>query len=478
MKKTLILLFLLTLSPALFAERGRPVISNGTFVTDTGELLRGGRHSVDLVAGGWLPPGCTLGAPSCASINNLKKYGLNALHIYAERAPKSDDPDPNQRPADPVGQNEAVVTQIVKWTRDADLYLIITIGRQESDLDHTRRFWEFYAPLYKDYKHVIYEIKNEPTGSWTPPSTRLVRDLMRKTFTTIRTRAPLTPILLFSYPFFERTNGIVADIDFMSAMVDAAGKEIPDPVVDWSNAGVAFHGYQASCGSSYNCDLPATTDATIAHIRQNRQYVAMVNTEFYTTTGLGTFKQAKTQIYEDRHVSWMTFVPLDYMTDAIFKDPIDSEEVVWSNQWPGFNWPAVNAPPVLATVSLRAKNGKFVTVLAGTRALVASSAAAGPAEKFVVKRPTGTLPHVCLQALANMQYVMAHDMNQNKLESSAGFCTNGRFEWMKRPNNSVVLRWITTHKTVDANVTSDATLEADRVDTPTGEATNFTVTTY
>ncbi|HYR30173.1 MAG TPA: cellulase family glycosylhydrolase, partial [Thermoanaerobaculia bacterium] len=405
-----------------------------------------------------------------ASIDNLKNYGLNALHIYAEYA--GDD----TRAPDVVGSNIPIVDKIVSWTGNAGLYLIITIGGQRCDSEHTHAFWARYAPRYAGNTHVIYEIKNEPSGSFAPPSNRCVRNLNRSVYNAIRLDAPATPILLFSYPFFESGTGIVADIDAMTAERYEGGALIPFPPVDWSKAGVALHGYQNACVNTFGCDNPTATNAAIQYVRTSRPHIAMVNTEFLIWTSPTTFHQPKTQIYEDNHISWMSFLPLDHLNPTTLKNPIDAEEVVWNNQWPGQNWPAVNTPPILSTISLRAKNGKNVTVVPSTRRLFADSFIVGAAEKFVVKRPTGTLPHVCLQSAMNLQYVMANA--SNKLEASAGFCTNGRFEWMKRPTGAVVLRWIPTHKTVDANVTADASLTAQRIDTPSGEATNFTVTVH
>src|SRR4051812_48586534 len=102
MKKTLLFLVLfLMASTSLLADRGRPVISGGTFVTDAGQPLRGLQWSMDY--GGALPPGCTLNAPSCALVDNVKNFGMNALHIYAEKT------------GTPVGANATNLDQMVNW---------------------------------------------------------------------------------------------------------------------------------------------------------------------------------------------------------------------------------------------------------------------------------------------------------------------------------------------------------------------------
>lgn len=57
------------------APRGRPQIANGTLVTDRGTPLRGVYWSTDW--GGELP--------AREALARIRDYGLNALHLYAER---------------------------------------------------------------------------------------------------------------------------------------------------------------------------------------------------------------------------------------------------------------------------------------------------------------------------------------------------------------------------------------------------------
>src|ERR671929_1693977 len=90
---SLLLALSLFSTAAAFAERGRPTVSGGTFVTDTGQPLRGPQWSMDY-NDGHLPycfnpsacssTPCTYGAPSCPMIDAVKAKGLNALHIYVE----------------------------------------------------------------------------------------------------------------------------------------------------------------------------------------------------------------------------------------------------------------------------------------------------------------------------------------------------------------------------------------------------------
>jgi hypothetical protein len=124
---------------------------------------------------------------------------------------------------------------MVQMTRDAGLYLVITIGNGAENgkfnRDYVLDFWRFYAPRYKDETHVIYEIQNEPFA-WSTPYSQPTLEMERDAYTLIRTQAPDTPILLFSISVLQSGSSAVADITWVS---NAAA-------VDWTNAAVAFHG--------------------------------------------------------------------------------------------------------------------------------------------------------------------------------------------------------------------------------------------
>ena len=467
-RKSVPFCFALLLALSLFsttealAARGRPTVSGGTFVTDTGQPLRGAQWSMDYNNGA-LPycftpsqcssKPCTYGAPSCPMIDAIKTRGLNALHIYVEKQ------------GTPVGAHAVNVDQMIDWTDSAGLYAIIVIGGPGCDISYTNSFWSFYAPRYANRTHVIYEIKNEPEGSLHQPSTACVTDMNKQAYSTIRSLAPNTAILLFSYGWFENGPGLVQDINAVSS------------VVSWSNAGVAFHGYQEACLASLDCEHPESTLAAINYVKANKPNVPLMNTEFYVvvdnTVSPYVVRTGKTQIYEDSHVSWLSFIPIDIISDKNFNDVIDQEELVWNNEW-GFPWPAVNTPPINSKVTLRARNGYFATVDASTGKVYANSTIAGSAQTFAVK---SSCYYICLQSLLNDKFVNANASNLYKLETGVTSCNNGRFEWMKKPDGTVVLRAQINGQTVDANPLADSQLIAKRIDSPSGEYTNFTVAT-
>src|SRR5215210_3289140 len=193
-----------------FADRGRPTASAGTFVTDTGQPLRGPQWSMDYNDGA-LPycfgsacssTPCTYGAASCPMIDAIKAKGLNALHIYVEKQGTT------------VGSHATNIDQMVNWTSQAGLYLIICLGGGgfgSDDLAHATNFWNFYAPRYKDRTHVLYEVQNEPSNTIFPNTG--VIEFERTLYGVIRSKAPNTPVLLFSEGYFQNGPGIVTAID-------------------------------------------------------------------------------------------------------------------------------------------------------------------------------------------------------------------------------------------------------------------------
>ena len=90
-------------------------------------------------------------------------FGLNTIHVYLEG-------NASQNP-NPVGVNLADADALVAATREAGLYVILTIGCNGENgsihsMDFARDFWSLYAPRYKDETHVIFEAQR--TSLCTP----------------------------------------------------------------------------------------------------------------------------------------------------------------------------------------------------------------------------------------------------------------------------------------------------------------------
>lgn len=310
-----------------WAARGRPQLNAAgtTFVADNGNLIRG------MICGSAL-----------TSMPQVTNYGCNALHLYAESASGGT-----------AGYNSSLVDSAVAMTRTNGLYLIITIGGGGVNLSFDTAFWNFYAPRYANETHVIYEIQNEVDSG--APSSASVIQLETNCYNIIRSSAPSTPVLFFSYVAFNSGSGVVTDINALGAGVD------------WTKAAIAFHGYGPGPNTMNNC-LKYVLAAGYP----------VFQTEFYRWPwGTGNFPlganvsmyqdEVETGMFERQQVSWLTFITIDAFTNnARFEYPIDNAGIVWTpdyGAWPvgsrgtygnaGSPWWTTN---ISSTVRIEAEN--------------------------------------------------------------------------------------------------------------------------
>lgn len=298
-------------------QRGRATLNaeGTTFVADNGNLLRGPFASTE-----WGAP------PPLANIQAIKQSGANAIHLYGEvfNPNYTGIPGPGDEPGYAVNR----IDQMVQMTRNEGLYLVLTIGNGANNgtfnYNYVMDFWSFYAPRYKDEAHVLFEIQNEP-HAWSAPYPQAALNMQADAYTLIRSLAPDTPILLFSFAVMGNGSQAVAD----AAKVSAAAS------VDWSSAGVAFHGYAG------HKDTPGAVQSLL-----NAGYPVFM-TEF-TASDWGTnVDVADVELIaelERLKVSWLTFqhIPPNFIgtafTDAAaFRDVINRAGISWT---PDFGtWP-------------------------------------------------------------------------------------------------------------------------------------------
>lgn len=296
-------------APGAEAARGRPYINAAktTFVADNGNLLRGAIISTE-----------TGSTPSVAQLEAIKQVGLNAVHCYAERRDYGYS----------AGAKVAAVDLAVQRTREAGLYLVITIGNGGFDQTFNTAFWNFYAPRYANETHVLYEIQNEPAPGNPPYSgNAALMQMQLACYNIIRTHAPATPVMLMSYSSFENGAGVLQDIAALGT------------AIDWSNACIAFHGY----GEKGPAAIRACLETVLA------AGYPCFQTEFYRWPwGTGDFALgAAPSLYQDVDetgdlerlgVSWLSFLTLSRVVDdARFKNPLNNAGITWT---PDFgNWP-------------------------------------------------------------------------------------------------------------------------------------------
>jgi len=277
---------------------GRVRISSGTVVTDKGTLLRGAYVSTD-----WYSS-----LPSHQEIKGIKAYGLNAIHLYAECG--------NYQYA---GECVDKVDSIVKWTEQDSLYLILTIGNcnsTEIDYKFTMDFWKFYAPRYKDKKHVIYEIRNEPPFSIPFPDTAIA--LERNAYQIIRENAPETHVILFSHGNLLNWKKVIDDINNLGA------------TIDWSNASIGFHNYIMS---------PDDVDSSIVFLRNTGCPIMSTEMPMIMPINWESILEFRLiKIFEKYGISYLLFMrPSEIMKDSNYKDIIEDYNISWIpdfGKWP------------------------------------------------------------------------------------------------------------------------------------------------
>jgi hypothetical protein len=240
-------------------------------------------------------------------------------------------------------------------------------------------------------------------------------------YTLIRSLAPSSPILLFSYGFFADGPSVVQDVQALGS------------TVNWSNAAIAFHGYSPL----------SVTQNTLTYVK-NAGY-SCIQTEFYDSTNVAQ-DVPQTAYYEDSRTSWLSFLPLDLLDDTRFKNPLDQGWIVWVADYG--TWPATSTPPLNQTVAIKAtNNGKWVS--AGSGPLIANKGIIGVSEKYLVTSTAGGY-FVGLKALVNNFFVDADSFNSYYL--IANFANLKKFEWMNRPDGTVVLKAVTNNKFVSADL--------------------------
>ncbi len=218
------------------AQRGRPVLNAAgtTFVADNGQLLRGPFTSSE-----WGSP-----APY-QEIANMKNYGFNSVHIYGECFDKN---YPNPGSTAP-GYAASRIDSVVQATRSLGMYVVLTIGNGANNGDYNRQyvvdFWDFYAERYADETHVVFEIQNEPVA-WGPPYSDSgatppgAVEMEVEVYQTIRSHAPDTPVLIFSYAVLGGIGGASNALKDIEAFNRALGGRTNNI---WNKTAIGFHGY-------------------------------------------------------------------------------------------------------------------------------------------------------------------------------------------------------------------------------------------
>ena len=421
LRVVVIILCVLTMSSSVFAARGRPHFDTSlgfkTLLSDNNTLLRG----VSLSWDGGDPYGSQPKVmPSQASLNALATdYGLNTVHLFLEGDSTT---NPN-----PIGYNAADCDTLVQRCAQAGLYLIITIGcngeNGSINVPWSQAFWDFYAPRYKNDTHVIYEAHNEPVAYTAGHWDQADWDNQVALYEHIRPNAPNTLILMFTFQGLNNPTAAINGINYL----EANG-------VDWSNAGVAWHGYTA---------LNAIEDVLDA-LEQSPSYPATLCTEFWPGDTVG---QGYNSAFESHFVGWMQFKWLGANDSELpgFANDIDTAGTVWTPELG--NWPTKSSPSIPSgSVGIfdRGK-GKFVGVNAATGDLRADLATytGSQDDEFIVEQVSSSIESgfVAFKA-SNGLYVSTTGEADSLTPDSSSVGNTEKFQWYELPNAEVVLRSI------------------------------------
>jgi hypothetical protein len=408
----------LSVSDSAWAVRDRPHLDTSlgynVLLSDNDTLLRG----VSLSWDGGDPYGSqALVMPTQAQLDALATdYGLNTVHLYLEG-------DSTTNPND-IGYNKAKCDLLVQRCATADLYLIITIGcngqNGTMNLSWSQDFWEFYAPLYKDETHVIYEAHNEPVSYTLNHWSNSDWDDQLALYNTIRSHAPGTFILLGSF------QGFADDPRYGANYLSTRG-------VSWDNAGFAHHGYTSLSG----------IESAISLMKTSTSYPALLCTEFWPGD---TIAQNYNSMYESHFNGWMQFQWLGANDwDLLnFKSKIEAAGVVWTPDVATCNWPAKGTPNIPT-------DGSTIGIFSHSQLLYLTADPANSNDLLAEAEDytgTGTNaftiehtgPRLVSFKAVNGQYVSATSASDSLTASSATAGNTEKFEWLRMINGDVAFR--------------------------------------
>jgi hypothetical protein len=258
---------------------------------------------------------------------------MNAFHFYCGWY------------ATPTGRYQPLADSLVKWTRDAGVYLVMTIGgwnkNGQFSINKVREFWQYYAPRYADETHVIYEVMNEPEFICNNGSSEETISMELEACDTIRKYAPDTHILLMSY-------GGIANLEYLEQDLQA----LRNGGIDFDNESIAYHGYHwcAHARKHTNSQYAHATAASIIPQLQAQGY-CFTNTEFERDSTLGGSAEYSGQLIEfyenDLEISWLCFYAFPYANETAkqnlfnpntaFKTKVEQMEAAWCpdyGTWP------------------------------------------------------------------------------------------------------------------------------------------------
>jgi hypothetical protein len=321
-----ILIIVLLAATLLAQERGRVTILNNEVVTAEGNELRGEAKLV-MLWDGWYQE-----VTDVANWIKLRDtYNLNTVRLVMYQEPINITGytcDPTNQCFN-VAQATSILDAAVATAKDVGMYVIIDYHPVGGvDTSACRQWWDVVAPRYKDDTNVMYEIANEPVA-WSPGDyTAADVDFQEYMYTRVRSQAPNTHLILWSFSNSSSN---------MKTVVDQG------PTISYANASVAFHYYSASS----------------AAITQLKGTYPVIMTEYQPDWEGGAAGPNLTTCVNDlesKNIGWIflkTVYPTDHMTSRVTwaKDPFftgGGTPTTWDQIWyETFDDTVVNYPLLL-----------------------------------------------------------------------------------------------------------------------------------
>lgn len=316
---------------ALAQSRCRPVISGGTLKTDQGTLIRAVNAWTNKYTFTLSESAGSTALLNPAYYTDLKANRINAIRICATDGFqwRNGWDGWNWASASDIAAAQAIYDQVFSLAAQNGIYIILNyhdVGcYHKQDI---RNFWTAMAPRYANYKNVIFEIINEPsgdvtgtypnygtpvttTGGWFPENYNNELCLFEKEiYDLVRGYAPETHIILFSFPNPTITWASSAPYtDMLGAVQHFTGLT----GFNWAtaNASVGFHPYLTGGTSAW---LVATKNAGYPVINTEQN---LPNNEGSIPMDGEAYQQ---QTMERLGVSWMAWTSTGFGPGSQYSD--------------------------------------------------------------------------------------------------------------------------------------------------------------
>jgi subfamily B ATP-binding cassette protein MsbA len=213
---------------------GRVQVRDGTVVTSSGDLLRGVPVWVYRFG---TKTGRTAHFRRSAYYRRLRKLGVNAIRIVCFDAWQQANGYIHYDVLDPAELSAlaAEIDVIVDLAGAHGLYAMIDYHTSGAcDPIRLHAFWKAIASRYAFRPHVFYELANEPVAWFPRDYTSAALELQKSTYNLVRSLAPDTHLVLFTFPNLIGEPGDPSMADIVASV----------PGIDWTNASVGVHPYK------------------------------------------------------------------------------------------------------------------------------------------------------------------------------------------------------------------------------------------